>query len=263
MSALPPFSRLIGDAYASVGILDADIVYIYTDFRAFGVHLNEFSSRDAFCRAVVDPLRDLGKTVITTTFSYTSEGQFDTETTPTRLGVINKWILKADGVRRSEHPVFSYAAVGPQASELVSNIGKSAFGEDSVFDRLYGRNAAFLYVGRPVSMGNTIIHHVEQVCGATYRVNKAFSTKVYRGPDYVGTDYTAFVRRRDVPGRNFAFQFGRAARELFSAGLVKEVGNSEKFTNISAHGYDAAAAELKKLFYADPSIFISRPFIEI
>lgn len=258
-----PFSTMLVKAYEAVDVFDADIVYIYTDFRALGIYLQEFESRDAFCDAVIGPLLSRGKTVITTTFSYTSEGRFDTETTPTKLGVINKWLLKRSGVARSEHPMFSYAALGPQSASLVENIGKSAFGHDSVFDRLYRRNASFLYVGRPVSLGNTIIHHIEQMCGATYRINKAFKTQSFRGQHYVGTDYSAYLRRRDVPGHSFTFQFERAAQKMFEAGLVKEVGNSKELTNISAHGYDAAAALLKEFFYEDPSIFIGAPFIEV
>lgn len=262
MTSTPPFSGAIADAYASVGIFAADIVYLYTDFRTLGAHSAEFSSRDAFCAAFVQPLLDRGKTVLTTTFTYTTEGRFDVDKTPTRLGAINKWFLKTPGVLRSEHPIFSYAAIGPQAASLVETIGKSAFGHDSVFDRLYGRNASFLYVGRPVWMGNTIIHHVEQGCGATYRINKAFKTEVYRGDRYIGTDYSAFLRRRDVPGHTFAFRFEDAARQMFDAGLVRQVGDDKELTNISAHGYDAAAALLKRLFYANPNAFIDQPYIE-
>ena len=127
---------------------------------------------------------------------------------------------------------------------------------------LYGRNASFLYVGRPVSMGNTIIHHIEQACGATYRINKAFKTEVYRGDRFIGTDYSAFLRRRDVPGNSFAFSFADAAQRMFDAGLVRQVGDDRELTNISAHGYDAAAALLKRLFYANPNAFIDQPFID-
>lgn len=250
------FPNVLEEAYRDVGVFEADIVYLYSDFRAFGVHVPEFESRNAFCDAVVEPLLRRGKTVLITTFTYTTEGRFDPGITGTKLGVMNKWILGAPGRRRSEHPIFSYAAIGPQAGDLVEGIGKGAFGHDSVFDRLYGRNAAFLYVGRPVWMGNTIIHHVEHWCGATYREHKIFGTEVYRGETYVGKDYSAFVRRRDVPGETFAFRFEEASARLFDKGLVRQVGNDRELTNISAHPYDATADFLMALFYQNPRIFI-------
>ncbi len=253
--------RLLGAAYQSVGAYTPDILYIYTDFRHFGVHMAGFPDRDSFCAAIVRPLLTRGKTIVLTTFTYTSEGRFDVLTTPTRLGAMNKWITHQPGVCRSEHPMFSLAALGPQA-ELVTCVGKSAFGFDSVYARLAGRNAAFLHVGRPVALGNTLLHHVEQQCGATYRVHKAFRTEVYRGIDYVGTDYTALVRRRDVPGETFEFDFTRASAGLFERGLVEQVGRDEDLSNVSCYAFDETRDFLSNAFHADPRIFIKSGFIQ-
>jgi aminoglycoside 3-N-acetyltransferase len=255
------FPQELAEAYAKIGAYDPDILYVYSDFRSFGRHASEFPDRTAFCDAVLAPLIERGKTLVVSTFTYTAAGRFDVLTTPTRLGVLNKWILGASGVRRSEHPIFSYAALGPQAA-LVEGIGRSAFGAQSVFDRLRGRKAAFLYIGRPVWMGNTSLHHVEQTCGATYRIHKAFTTEVYRGDRYVGTDYSAFVRRRDVEGESFEFAFREAAERLFEAGLVRQVGNDADLTNVSFHWYDQTIETLTDLFYRDPSIFISSNFVQ-
>jgi len=252
---------LLDDAYAAVGAYSADILYIYTDFRHFGVHMAGFPDRDSFCAAIVSPLLARGKTIVLTTFTYTSEGRFDVLTTPSRLGAMNRWITHQPRVRRSEHPMFSLAALGPQA-DLVAGVGKSAFGFESVYARLSGRNASFLHVGRPIAMGNTLLHHVEQQCGATYRVHKAFRTEVYRGLEYVGTDYTALVRRRDVAGEGFEFDFTRAAAGLFERGLVKQVGADEELSNISCYAYDETLDYLSNAFYRDPRIFIKSDFIQ-
>jgi aminoglycoside 3-N-acetyltransferase len=253
--------RRLDDAYATVGAYSADILYIYTDFRHFGVHMAGFPDRDAFCASIVRPLLTRGKTIVLTTFTYTSQGRFDVLTTPTRLGAMNKWITHQPGFRRSEHPIFSLAALGPQA-DLVTNVGKSAFGFESVYARLKGRSAAFLHVGRPVGMGNTVLHHVEQLCGATYRVHKAFRTEVYRGAEYVGTDYSALLRRRDVPGETFEFDFAAAAAGLFERGLVKQLGSDKDLSNISCYGYDQTLDFLCDAFYRDPRIFIKSDFIQ-
>jgi len=253
--------RNLADSYEQVGVFDADIVYIYSDFRTFGTHLEKFSTREAFCQAFVRPLLLRDKTILLTTFSYTTSGRFDTLTTPTHLGALNKWILKQQGVIRSEHPLFSYASLGPQA-ELIQDIGKSAFGRDSVFDRLSGQNTAFLYLGRPVGLGNTLLHHIEHLGGATYRIHKAFPTGVYRGEEYIGTNYTAFLRRRDVEGEIFEFEFVEAAKQLWDRGLIRQVGSDQEFTNISCLDYDQTADCLFDLFTKDPTIFIQSDFIQ-
>ncbi len=255
------FTRTLMEAYEAVGAYEPDIVYVYSDFRTLGRHIDEFRTREDFCGAVAQPLLDRGKTVVISTFTYTATGRFDVLTTPTTIGALNKWILGVPGVKRSEHPLFSYAAIGPQAS-LVERIGKSAFGADSVFTRLHGRRAAFLYVGRPIALGNTMLHHIEQTCGATYRVHKAFNTEVYRGEQYVGTDYSAFLRRRDVPGETFEFTFRKAAARLQQMGLVKQVGSDADLTNISLHWLDRTADALTDMFYENPKIFILTDFIQ-
>lgn len=255
------FLQELRDAYARVGAYDADILYIYSDFRTLGRHAAEFADKNEFCDAILAPFTERGKTIVVATFTYTTSGRFDVAATPTRLGVLNKWILGRAGVSRSEHPLFSYAAIGPQAG-LVEGIGKSAFGAGSVFTRLAGRNAAFLYIGRPVWMGNTSLHHIEQICGATYRIHKAFNTEVYRGDAFVGTGYSAFLRRLDVEGQTFAFTFREAAARLFESGLVRQVGSDDDLTNISLHRYDETIDRLTELFYQDPTIFIESDFVQ-
>src|SRR5688500_18629397 len=88
-----PFDTLLADGYEAVGAYDADILYLYSDFRTFGRYALDYPSREAFCRAVVQPLLNRDKTVVVTTFTYTIDGRFDVLTTPTRLGALNKWIV--------------------------------------------------------------------------------------------------------------------------------------------------------------------------
>ena len=255
------FLEYLQKSYRSIGAFEPDFVYIYSDFRYFARYMEELGGREDFCRVIVEPFIKNGQTVIMTTFTYTRQGRFDVLAAPAKLGALNKWILKQPGVLRSEHPLFSYAALGPR-SDLVLNIGKSAFGCDSIFNRLKNKNAAFLHIGRPISMGNTIIHHIEQYCGATYRVHKAFKTEVFRGDKYIGTDYTAFVRRSDVEGENFYFNFTEAANALKNSGIIRSTDNNDSFFTISNYDYDAAFLFLRDLFYKDQALFIKGDFIQ-
>ena len=254
------FERMLSQAYQSVGAFDADILYLYTDFRHFGSYAAGYENRNEFCKAIVGQFLARGKTIILTTFTYSVEGRFDVLNSRTKLGVLNKWILEQPGVRRSEHPLFSYAALGPEAG-LIEGIGKSAFGYDSVFDRLKGQGTAFLHIGRPISLGNTALHYVEHICGATYRTHKAFPTEVFRGENYIGTDYTAFMRRRDVPGESFSFDFSKTAAKLYKENLINHVGSDQDLSNISFYWYDQTIDCLLDMFYEDPRIFIKSNYI--
>lgn len=254
------FESMLLKAYQFVGAFDAEILYIYTDFRNFGAHAAGYQSRNDFCKAVVNPFLVSGKTIVIATFTYTADGVFNVVGTRTKLGAINKWILDQPGHLRSEHPVFSYAALGP-ARDFLQGVGKSAFGYDSVFDRLKGKRAAFLHIGRPVSMGNTALHYIEHLCGATYRAHKAFRTQVFKGEQYIGTDYTAFLRRWDVPGESFEFDFSMAAEALVKRGLIKQVGSDLDLSNVSCYWYDDTIDFMADMFNKNQMLFLKSGYI--
>ena len=235
---------------------------MYSDLRGFATAVADDIKRDDLLQMLVDPLLQAGATLVTPTFTYTTSGRFEVTETQTRLGALNKWMLKQSEVRRSEHPLFSDAALGPQA-EIVENVGKSAFGRSSVFDRLRDRHCGFLHLGHDLeTYGNTIVHYVEQQCGATYRIQKAFPTKVYRDGGYVGTDYTAFLRRRDVPLQDFATDFHKATDIMRDRGLLQEVGDAGALRHIIAYNYDESVELMAQLFYEDPNVFIGTEFIQ-
>ena len=262
MTAFPPdLATYLDERYSAVGALDAEIVFLYTDLRAFGRAASEFASRDDFFSAILRPLLDRGRTVLIPTFSYTTEGVFEVETTPSTLGAINRWIIAHPDALRSEHPLFSIAGLGPQAN-LVLDVGKSAFGARSVFERLIGRSASFLHVGRPVEIGNTCVHYVEQACGATYRYHKAFDTEVRRGGALVEGPYTGFMRRRDVPGHDFDFRFDLPVAELYDGLGVTLRGSNDDHTVVACYRYDRAIEFLTDAFERDPHVFIGGEYLE-
>lgn len=238
---------------------EADIIYLYSDFRFFSQYIPLFDSKNDFLQSLLGPIMEMDKTIITTTFSYTTEGEFDVLKTPTSLGVLNKWIMNQPGFARSEHPVFSYAAIGPQKA-LVENIAKSAFGKKSVFDRLLGKKTAFVHIGRPVELGNTSLHFVEQMCGATYRYNKFFPTKVFKNGAYIDTDYSANMRALNVPDETFIFDFKKATDLLRKNHIIQEVGEISNLSNISFYWYDSTIDLLVDEFYKDPCLFINSSY---
>ena len=257
----PELISFLEDAYSTVGTAQFDYLYLIVDLTVLGRYLPEFANKDDFCQAILSPLLKQGKTLIIPTFTYTSDGQFDCLSTKPRLGALHKWFLSQKECERSEHPLFSVGALGPLAS-IVLNAGKSAFGRNSIYSRLLEHRSAFLHIGRPVSLGNTAVHYVEQKFDAIYRMHKTFPTRVYRGSTYIGTDYTAFVRRSDVPGHSFITQTHRSAEKLIQAGLNHEISMNDPSTNVSLYSCSEAVELYTKLFANDPNVFIEKPFSE-
>jgi aminoglycoside 3-N-acetyltransferase len=255
------FKNYIQTSFVEVGALDYDVVFLYVDLRAFSVNALLFENRNQFMQAFVEPFIQRNITVIIPSFSFTTEGEFHVESTPTRLGAMNKWFLGLKGVVRSNHPMFSFAAVGPQAHKLLET-GKSAFGAKSAYDLYLNEKAAFLHIGIPMPLGNSFLHYIEQLCGASYRYNKVYKTKVYNCGEYIGTDFSAMVRRLDNQNDDYRASFEKISSRLFDHKLIREVGNVVGLLNFSCYPMGDSIDLLVDWFYQDPCIFIKTDYKE-
>ena len=264
--------NFFSNSYEDLGVNQYDFCYIYSDLRALASKMKSGFEKNKFCSSIINPLLKSKKTVIIPTFTYTLEGVFEVEKTPAKLGVLSSWILKQDNMKRSEHPMFSFASLGPKSS-IVENCGKSAFGFDSIHERLRGKKCCFINIGRPIEAGNTLIHNVEQSCGATYRYIKCLKTRVIKNNKFFGSNYNAFLRRLDIPDNDVKINFVKAAKNIFDAGIIKQVSlnpkttieNSNKgdsLTSIFLYDYDKTREILVESFNNDTSVFISKPFVQ-
>ena len=243
---------------ANFNVSRYDILYIYSDLRELGKYKPASESKQEFLQQIIKVLLKNVSTVITPTFTYTTSGIFEVQRTPTRLGALNAQFLQDSSVERSEHPIFSYASIGVH-SNLIKNIGKSAFGIDSIYERLLSKKVAFLYIGRPVRLGNTMIHFVEQLNNAEYRFEKIFETKVYDDGKFIGDDYCAFVRKRDNLENAYEFSFEKATEVLIQKKLIRQIWIANEFSNLSLLPYSEVFEELNSLIKKDISIFLKQP----
>ena len=252
------FSRTTLSEYTGVGVFDYEAVYIYSDLRGLADDSLLAAGKDTFLGSFIDCLLQESKTVVIPAFTYTTEGIFNTATTNTRLGALNTYICRHQNSNRSEHPLFSYASIGSNSHEVTYRVGKSAFGCDSVIDRLRRLNTCFLHIGRPIHAGNTIAHYIEQGCGALYRYHKMFETSVFSGEDYVGSEYTAFLRVRNRVGDQYATDFRRAADILIDNNIARCANEDSNMSAVSCYGLDEAIKVWTREFYNDPRLFIDQ-----
>ena len=224
-------------------------IYIYSDFRYFFTVFKK--NPIEFVESLLDYFLDLDLTIIIPTFSYTTKGVFNVSHTKTKLGFLNKYILKNKQSYRSEHPIFSFSAIGSNKN-IVLNVPKEAFGPNSIHDRLLNKNACFLNLGRSLSEGNTLIHQIEKINKCDYRYEKIFKTKVYKKEKYIGNNYSAFLRKSSSTKMNFNKIYKRIKKEKF----FYTYGDDKQFNNINLYSYDDFYHYLDKNFKKDKKIFL-------
>lgn len=240
--------KKIDNIFFESGIYNSKFVYIYSDFRLF-------FKKENFSKTKMNKFLNLflkrGITCITPAFSYTKSGIFNVKKTKSRVGFLSNYMMKNHKFVRSNHPIFSYVAVGKRKS-LLKKLGKSAFGKNSLHHQLLNKNCFFLNFNRPLKEGNTLMHHIEQKNRVNYRYEKTFTTKVFENNRYVGKNFKAFVRRNMK--NNFSLgTFKKTYSKIKNRKYFysKKIGNMEILIypyNIFYYDLDNLLKKQKKIF---------------
>ena len=232
------------------GILSAKYIYIYSDFRFFFKKFEKNSKKNIF--NLINFFTKKGITCVLPSFSYTNSGIFDIRKTKSKLGFLPNFIIDNLQFERSNHPIFSYIAVGKN-KKFVKKLGKSAFGIKSLHQSLKGKNCYFLHFDRPIYNGNTLIHHIEQKNNINYRFEKTFKTKIFDGSKYIGTNYKAFVRK-DIKNSYSLGTFKKVYKRI----MIKKYFFRKRIENLELqiYPYDKFYEDLDRLLKKDNKIFI-------
>ncbi len=233
-------------------LYNATYIYIYSDFRIFFENYKDepVKSVEKFLKLFTNK----GITCVVPSFSYTTSGIFDLKKTKSKVGFLSNYIIKNLKHERSEHPLFSFVAIGKN-KKIVKNIGKSAFGKKSVHHKLYKKNTYFLNLFRPLKEGNTLVHHIEQMNKVKYRYDKSFKTKVLIGKNKVLSNYKAFLRK-SVGDKNYSFTFRKINKYLIKKKFMNHI--VYKKSNINIYSYDNFYEYLNFLIKKDRYIFVKK-----
>jgi len=231
-------------------IFKYDYIYIYSDLRYYLIkHGSHFSKK------LLNLFLKKKKTIIVPTFSYTTFGNFYKDKARSALGFFSNYVLNNKDSCRSNHPLFSFAAVGPKKN-ILKNLGKSAFGNNGLHKTLYRKNACYLHIGRPLKQGNTMVHYFEKKYNVNYRYEKKFPTKVFEKKKYLGTNYSAYLRYLDM--KNNHFKFKKAYKIIKNKKFVKSYYIKNKFRGIEIYPYDKIFDTFDELIRKNKSIFIEK-----
>jgi len=136
------------------------------------------------------------------TFSFTSSGQFDRENSPSETGVLADWVQHSIlGAIRTDHPIYSFVTVGPQAAALAACPSDTTFADSAPFGLFEAENAKIVMLGAGWNFC-TPFHRYEERAKVPYRFFKTFNGQITRNGDTTPTQAAMYVRDLKINAEN-------------------------------------------------------------
>ena len=136
------------------GLKQGDIVLLTSDIMQLmftAVRNGERFDRDAFLDAILGVIGQEGTLLIPTfNWDFCHGVAFDYHKTPCKTGALGGFALGRADFRRTQHPLYSFAAAGKDQQMLCDMQNVSSFGADSPFgylERCHALSTSILLVG--------------------------------------------------------------------------------------------------------------------
>ena len=173
------------------------------------------------------------------------------KTRSSRMGYFSEYIRKKKNSIRSNHPIWSFSALGKNSRKILKNVPKNCYGKNSVFDRLLDYNTYFICLG---DIKNSIspIHYVEQMVGVPYRFFKEFKIRVRKKNQIINEIiyFYAMIENKEIE-KDFN---KKSLKKLLNNKTIK-IFNYKNF-DIYFSEYSKLIKNLFQIFDKNPKIFI-------
>lgn len=206
------------DRLVEIGVPDQPLilaVVAFDDLREYGHFADEYLD---LLLDVADPQA----TVVMNSFTWSvcERGEFHHENTPSECGLASEIFRRMEGVRRSEHPIFSMTARGPLADEVLNHDGPTCWGDGTPAEVLVDRNAFCVSIGKEFPRSLTVLHSFEEWRKVPYLGFRTYTgTADYGdGPEPFSTE---FYVPHDLGIRDIDYSWAPAVERLLARGLVR------------------------------------------
>ncbi len=213
-------------ALREAGVKRGGVVFSHVGMRFLGRpqgEPNAFAAAASIIdHAFTEVLGEEGTLIVPTyTYSFCNGEDYDPQTTPSAIGYFTEWFRTRPGVLRSREPIFSVAARGAKAHELLDALPPDSFGEDSIYGRLLRANSLLCNIGVGLRYA-TFVHFVEQTVGVPYRYKKEFRGNMIEDGKSTPEKVTYYVRSEDA-GDDSLPDFSRLEDDARRAKALAEV----------------------------------------
>lgn len=155
-----------------LNINKGDTLVIHSDAMALA-QFNEIGQKidyNNFFKNILDYLGSNGTLALPTfTYSATNNQIYYPLKSKSKVGVISNKFLNFDGVKRTNHPIFSFGVIGKNEDELLNLEDYTCFGQNSIFTKLYELSSKIICLGCSTKNSITFMHHMEEKALVPYR----------------------------------------------------------------------------------------------
>lgn len=181
--------RNLKEALEDIQVVKGDVLCVHSQVFGFGRPL---VSKEEFLDTVIQVFQEaVGSSgmLIMPAFSYSfcKNEVYDVLNSPSTVGVLTEYYRTMPEVRRTAHPIFSFALWGGRV-EAYLDIGPDAFGLDSIYGKMVQDEGKILMFG--ANKGYTFYYLAEEHVNVKHRYFKNFEGQVR---DAVGKLYTTRV----------------------------------------------------------------------
>lgn len=231
---------------------ECEVLYIHSAL-SFGMP-NPALKRSELLGCICETLFALGVPTLcmpTFTFSFCNGKLYDPQASASRMGALNEFFRKQQGVIRSLDPLMSVALYGKD-KELATGIGKASVGKNSTFDKLHDRERVkFLFLGTRIGDCFTYMHYLEWLYQVDYRYERIFRGEVVSADQSSQQEYSLFVRYREVLPNRGSYMYEQLMYD-WGVALIYPFGN----TTVSIVEEKPAAIWYKKCLEQNPYYFV-------
>ncbi|MCK4553672.1 AAC(3) family N-acetyltransferase [Candidatus Parcubacteria bacterium] len=197
---IPELKKIFEDQ----GVKRDDTLCIFSDITSFGIpktikERTRGSNLDLLLDSYINTLKDLvgeNGLVVMPTFTYSAcKGEiFDVNKTKSEVGALTEYFRRQKNVKRSLHPIFSFAAWGKDAESFLELENFDSFGDESILGKLFQINAYYVLFGVSMHQSATFVLYSEQKNNVYYRYFKDFSATAINKNEKININARYFVR---------------------------------------------------------------------
>lgn len=210
------------------GVKKGDTVCVFSDITSFGIpDVVKEEVKKSGINFLLDSYIETFKAAVgedglllmpTFTYSACNNEVYDVKNTKSTVGVLTEYFRQQPGVKRSLHPIFSFAAWGKNADSFLKIEDYDSFGPKSVLGKLDDMNAVYVLFGVDMPSSATFVLYSEQKHKVHYRYFKDFPGIIVDGERKIETDVSYYVRDLDI---NYEYSWENLEKRGREQGIIK------------------------------------------